>query len=144
MDTIETVITIPESVFRERCLALSSEIRLRIVSTLRLKKIVSGVTLLGLELQVGQSTVSHHLQKLIDAGLVIKVKNGNEAIMSLNEQSFFDMMNYIYNVFTTERFGDKDGTQSSARNPSGNSDNGTGGSGQVGSGNDPRSPGPTI
>jgi len=64
--------------------ALCDENRLKIISLLRHNERCSG-TLLG-ELDISQSTLSHHMRILVDSGLVSSRKEGKWTYYTLSEE----------------------------------------------------------
>lgn len=60
-------------------------------------------------LPIGKPAVSHHLNKLKEAGLVSSERDGQAIIYSLNTTVFQEVLGWIYGFKGTKRSG-KDGT----------------------------------
>jgi ArsR family transcriptional regulator, arsenate/arsenite/antimonite-responsive transcriptional repressor len=71
--------------------ALGDPIRFRIFNSLKNKTICACEFTQLLDLEVSQPTLSFHLKKLRDCGLIIESKEGTRKIMSINQ----DMVSLI-------------------------------------------------
>jgi ArsR family transcriptional regulator len=80
------------------CKALGDPHRLQIVEMIRKEHDwMQCVTIVG-ELNIVQSTVSHHLKQLVDADILIAIKEGKNAKYVINKEvmnEFIDYMQYL-------------------------------------------------
>lgn len=75
--------------------ALGDPYRLKIVEVIRKEQDWMQCTAIVEMIDLAQSTVSHHLKQLVDAELLIAVKEGRNAKYKVNKDVFAGYINYL-------------------------------------------------
>ncbi len=75
--------------------ALGDPYRLKILESVRKEKDWMQCVAIVDMLDLAQSTVSHHLKLLVDAGLLIAEKDGRKMRYRVNKELFSDYINFL-------------------------------------------------
>jgi ArsR family transcriptional regulator len=75
--------------------ALSDPYRLKIMEAIRRQEDWMQCAAVVEMFDLAQSTVSHHLKQLVDADLLVAIKNGRTAQYQVNKPVFAEYINYL-------------------------------------------------
>ncbi len=81
--------------------ALSDPTRRRILEMLREEDLSAGD--IADEFKISKPSISHHLNQLKQAGLVLTERDGQNIIYSLNTTVFQEVLSWIYNLKKDEK-----------------------------------------